>query len=132
MGGARRLQADEARAGECPERQRGRTVNPLAMPSQVRVLLPPPFPNRTANHAATSGLASQVFSEGSSRRGRPCSDLDHGAACQLSLEIADVAVVLQRGRIRTRGTRAELLARWHEVEDMLAVTHEMIAGSLAA
>ena len=28
--------------GECPERQRGRTVNPLAMPSQVRVLLPPP------------------------------------------------------------------------------------------
>ena len=30
--------------GECPERQRGRTVNPLAMPSQVRVLLPPPPP----------------------------------------------------------------------------------------
>src|SRR5262249_55671305 len=31
--------------GECPERQRGRTVNPLAMPSQVRVLpLPPPRP----------------------------------------------------------------------------------------
>ena len=30
--------------GECPERQRGRTVNPLAMPSQVRVLLPPPLP----------------------------------------------------------------------------------------
>ena len=29
--------------GECPERQRGRTVNPLAMPSQVRVLLPPPL-----------------------------------------------------------------------------------------
>src|SRR5471032_1437990 len=28
--------------GECPERQRGRTVNPLAMPSQVRVLPPPP------------------------------------------------------------------------------------------
>ena len=28
--------------GECPERQRGRTVNPLATPSQVRVLLPPP------------------------------------------------------------------------------------------
>lgn len=32
-----------AQAGECPERQRGRTVNPLAMPSQVRVLLPPPL-----------------------------------------------------------------------------------------
>ena len=32
--------------GECPERQRGRTVNPLAMPSQVRVLLPPPLPFR--------------------------------------------------------------------------------------
>ena len=31
------------RMGECPERQRGRTVNPLATPSQVRVLLPPPF-----------------------------------------------------------------------------------------
>jgi len=29
--------------GECPERQRGRTVNPLAKPSQVRVLLPPPL-----------------------------------------------------------------------------------------
>ncbi len=24
--------------GRCPERQRGRTVNPLAQPSQVRVL----------------------------------------------------------------------------------------------
>jgi hypothetical protein len=30
--------------GECPERQRGRTVNPLATPSQVRVLLLPPTP----------------------------------------------------------------------------------------
>ena len=35
--GANRLQ------GECPERQRGRTVNPLAMPSQVRVLPLPPL-----------------------------------------------------------------------------------------
>jgi len=35
--------------GECPERQRGRTVNPLAMPSQVRVLLPPPLPLSTGS-----------------------------------------------------------------------------------
>jgi hypothetical protein len=28
--------------GRCPERQRGRTVNPLAQPSQVRVLPGPP------------------------------------------------------------------------------------------
>ena len=52
-----------AQAGECPERQRGRTVNPLAMPSQVRVLLPPPSPIRTANRAAFSGVASQVVPE---------------------------------------------------------------------
>ena len=32
-----------ASGGECPERQRGRTVNPLAMPSQVRVLPLPPL-----------------------------------------------------------------------------------------
>jgi hypothetical protein len=29
--------------GRCPERQRGRTVNPLAQPSQVRVLPGPLF-----------------------------------------------------------------------------------------
>lgn len=42
---------------------------------------------------------------------------------KLALEIADAAVVLERGRIRTSGARADLLTRWHEVEDMLAVTH---------
>ena len=35
----------KAGMGECPERQRGRTVNPLAKPSKVRVLPLPPFEN---------------------------------------------------------------------------------------
>ena len=34
--------------GRCPERQRGRTVNPLAQPSQVRVLPGPPLGLATA------------------------------------------------------------------------------------
>ena len=34
--------------GECPERQRGRTVNPLAKPSLVRVQPPPPVFARSA------------------------------------------------------------------------------------
>ncbi|WP_376985788.1 hypothetical protein [Bosea sp. R86505] len=42
---------------------------------------------------------------------------------KLALEIADAAVVPERGRIRTSGARADLLTRWHEIEDMLAVTH---------
>jgi hypothetical protein len=31
--------ASEIILGRCPERQRGRTVNPLAQPSKVRVLM---------------------------------------------------------------------------------------------
>ncbi len=42
---------------------------------------------------------------------------------RLALDLADQAVVLERGRVRLAGTRDEFLARWDEVEDMLAVTH---------
>ena len=40
---------------------------------------------------------------------------------RLALELADQAMVLERGRPVLAGTREALLARWHEVEDMLAV-----------
>jgi len=42
---------------------------------------------------------------------------------RLALDLAEQAVVLERGRVRLAGTRNEVLARWDEVEDMLAVTH---------
>jgi branched-chain amino acid transport system ATP-binding protein len=42
---------------------------------------------------------------------------------RLALDLAEQAVVLERGRVRLAGTRDEFLARWDEVEDMLAVTH---------
>jgi branched-chain amino acid transport system ATP-binding protein len=42
---------------------------------------------------------------------------------RLALDLAEQAVVLERGRVRLAGTRDEVLARWDEVEDMLAVTH---------
>ena len=42
---------------------------------------------------------------------------------RLALDLAEQAVVLERGRVRLAGTRDELLARWDKVEDMLAVTH---------
>jgi branched-chain amino acid transport system ATP-binding protein len=42
---------------------------------------------------------------------------------KLALELADKAIVLERGRVRTAGPRNELLQRWHEIEDMLAVAH---------
>ena len=42
---------------------------------------------------------------------------------RLALELADHAVVLERGRVRMAGTRADLLGRWDEVEGMLALTH---------
>jgi len=42
---------------------------------------------------------------------------------RLALDLAEQAVVLERGRVRLAGTREEVLARWDEVEDMLAVTH---------
>ncbi len=41
---------------------------------------------------------------------------------RLALDLAEQAVVLERGRVRLSGTRDEILARWDEVEDMLAVT----------
>src|SRR6478735_11532781 len=49
------LRAEQA-AGECPERQRGRTVNPLAKPSQVRVLLPPPLLNKRGIRGQSLGF----------------------------------------------------------------------------
>ena len=42
---------------------------------------------------------------------------------KLALELAEQAVVLERGRIRLAGTRAALLDRWDEVEGMLALSH---------
>ena len=42
---------------------------------------------------------------------------------RLALDLAEQAVVLERGRVQLAGTRDALLARWDEVEDMLAVTH---------
>ena len=42
---------------------------------------------------------------------------------KLALELAEQAVVLERGRVRLAGTREALLERWDEVEGMLALTH---------
>ncbi len=42
---------------------------------------------------------------------------------KLALELAEQALVLERGRVRLAGTRADLLDRWDEVEGMLALTH---------
>ncbi|ATN36932.1 ABC transporter ATP-binding protein (plasmid) [Rhizobium sp. ACO-34A] len=42
---------------------------------------------------------------------------------RMALEIAEQGIVVERGRIRTGGSRQELLQRWEEIEDMLAVTH---------
>ena len=42
---------------------------------------------------------------------------------RLALDLAERAIILERGRVRLAGTRADLLTRWDEVEDMLAVTH---------
>ncbi|GAC1347477.1 MAG: ABC transporter ATP-binding protein [Acetobacteraceae bacterium] len=40
---------------------------------------------------------------------------------RLALDLADQGLVLEQGRVRLAGPKAELLDRWHEVEDMLAV-----------
>ena len=42
---------------------------------------------------------------------------------KLALELAEQAVVLERGRVRLAGSREALLARWDDVEGMLALTH---------
>ena len=42
---------------------------------------------------------------------------------RLALDLAEQAVVLERGRVRLAGTREALLDRWDEVEGMLALTH---------
>lgn len=61
--------------GECPERQRGRTVNPLAMPSQVRVLPPPPaFAPSAARQASPRHLA-RCGSPSKTIRMRGCSSM---------------------------------------------------------
>lgn len=41
----------------------------------------------------------------------------------MALEIAEQAIVVERGRVRTAGSKSDLLGRWREIEDMLAVTH---------
>ena len=42
---------------------------------------------------------------------------------RLAVEMADQGILIERGKIRTAGTREELLGRWPAIEDMLAVTH---------
>jgi branched-chain amino acid transport system ATP-binding protein len=42
---------------------------------------------------------------------------------KLALDIADYGILIERGKIRTAGSREDLYARWAEIEDMLAVTH---------
>ena len=42
---------------------------------------------------------------------------------RLALDLAEHAVVLERGRVRLAGSREALLARWTEVEGMLAIAH---------
>ncbi len=43
----------------------------------------------------------------------------------LAVEMSDAGLVVERGQVRTSGSRSELLARWSEIEDMLAVTAAM-------
>ena len=68
--------------GECPERQRGRTVNPLAKPSQVRVLLPPPSHFPVLFHHEASGPVrrgqTQCADTWNEVDLRICLDPDHG------------------------------------------------------
>ncbi len=40
---------------------------------------------------------------------------------RLALDLTEQAVLLERGRVRLQGSHDEFLARWDEVEDMLAV-----------
>ena len=40
---------------------------------------------------------------------------------QVALDLADQGLVLEQGRVRLAGSKAELLDRWHEVENLLAV-----------
>lgn len=42
---------------------------------------------------------------------------------RMALEVADRGIVVERGRVRTCGSREDMLQRWEEIEDMLAVTH---------
>ena len=42
---------------------------------------------------------------------------------RLALDLAEHALVLERGRIRLSGTRQAFLDRWSDIEDMLALAH---------
>ncbi len=42
---------------------------------------------------------------------------------QMGMEVAEQGIVVERGRVRTGGSKAELPGRWDEIEDMLAATH---------
>ena len=42
---------------------------------------------------------------------------------RLALDLAEHAIVLERGQVRLSGSREDLLSRWEEVEGMLALTH---------
>jgi branched-chain amino acid transport system ATP-binding protein len=42
-------------------------------------------------------------------------------SARLAVELADHAVLIERGRVRTQGDRADLMARWEEVETLLSV-----------
>src|SRR5206468_8677214 len=39
----------------------------------------------------------------------------------LALELAETGVVIERGRVRLRGTREELHSRWDEVQGLLSI-----------
>lgn len=42
---------------------------------------------------------------------------------RMALDVAEQGIVVERGRVRTSGSKDDLFGRWDEVEDMLAVTH---------
>lgn len=42
---------------------------------------------------------------------------------RLALDLAEQAIVLERGRVRLSGSRDDLLSRWDEIEGMLALAH---------
>ena len=57
------------------------------------------------------------------RRERSLSMIIVEQHARLALDLAEQAVVLERGSMRLAGTRDEFLTRWDEVEDMLAVAY---------
>ena len=91
--------------GECPERQRGRTVNPLAKPSQVRVLLPPPshFPVLFHHEASCPVRKGQ----------RQCADTWNEVELRICLHSDHGRLVTDERRSRVKSNSgASFLAQW--------------------